>query len=139
MAAPPFISVDRDDTDVLYVEVIDDPAEFPAAWRRLETTVGSLKGRHFVGAFFPGAGVYWACVEASVDADDLGLRRGVVPGGQYLRARLTGQPPGLYEQIPVTMDALAAAAGNVDPDRPGVEVYRRYDEVDLLLPVQPTG
>jgi hypothetical protein len=57
-----------------------------------------------------------------------------LPGGRYLRARLRGDPPGVYEQIGPTFEELTRGR-KPDISRPSLEHYRRYDEIDLLLPV----
>jgi hypothetical protein len=57
-----------------------------------------------------------------------------LPGGRYLRARLRGDPPGLYERIKPTFDELIREAA-ADETRPSLEHYRRHDEIDLLLPI----
>jgi DNA gyrase inhibitor GyrI len=62
------------------------------------------------------------------------LENGSLPGGRYLRARLRGEPPGLYERIKPTFDELIRQA-KPDETRPSLEHYRRHDEVDLLLPI----
>ena len=68
------------------------------------------------------------------DAQALGLESGTLPGGRYLRARLSGKPPELYGRIGPTFEALIAQNAP-DESRPSIEFYRRFDEVDLLLPV----
>jgi DNA gyrase inhibitor GyrI len=70
------------------------------------------------------------------EADDLvsGLESGTLPGGTYLRARLRGEPPGIYERIKPTFDELMRQAP-ADESRPSLEHYRRHDEIDLLLPI----
>jgi len=72
----------------------------------------------------------------------LGLESGTLPGGRYLRARIRGEPPEVYEQIGPTFAALVKAA-RPDETRPSIEVYSHRDEIDLLLPVAdspaPTG
>jgi DNA gyrase inhibitor GyrI len=64
----------------------------------------------------------------------LGLEEGALPGGRYLRARLQGEPPALYERIAPTFDELVRRA-QPDEARPSLEFYRRHDEIELLLPV----
>jgi hypothetical protein len=59
----------------------------------------------------------------------------VLPGGAFLRARLRGEPSEIYPQIGPTFDELSKA-GDPDLDRPSLELYRRRDEVDLLLPIR---
>ena len=76
------------------------------------------------------------CVEVR-DADDpeaLGLETAVIPGGAYLRARLRGEPPAVYERIAPTFEELSRAAA-ADETRPEIEFYRRLDEIDLFLPI----
>ena len=76
------------------------------------------------------------CVQIKEGDDDaaLGLESGSLPGGRYVRARLRGEPPEVYERIAPTFAALVRT---VDPDatRPSIEFYRQRDEIDLLLPV----
>jgi hypothetical protein len=134
----PVTVVERSETPVMFLEAADEPVEIRRAWERLEALVGSLRGRRFLGTF---AGeTYRACVQLRDDdaPDALGLRAGVVPGGRYLRARLRGEPPALYERIPVAFSELQGAAVR-DHDRPDIELYRRRDEVDLLVPVSASS
>jgi hypothetical protein len=104
------------------------------AWDELEAVV-SLRGRHFYGAFDPVANDYRACVEVR-QGDELvgGLESGTLPGGRYLRARLTGDPPGVYARIGPTFDEMAQQK-QPDGSRPGLEYYRRHDEIELFLPI----
>jgi hypothetical protein len=53
----------------------------------------------------------------------------------YLRVRLRGEPPGIYEQIAPRMAELEASTDR-DEDRPLIEFYRRRDEIDLLVPAR---
>jgi DNA gyrase inhibitor GyrI len=68
------------------------------------------------------------------DPAALGLESGTLPGGRYLRARLRGEPPEVYERIGPTFEALVKTA-HPDSTRPSIEFYRQRDEIDLLLPV----
>jgi hypothetical protein len=128
--------VERRDVEVLTVTCADDVAEFPAAWERLESAIGSLRGRRFYGAFTPGV-EYRVCVErtAGDDAEALRLEPWTLPGGTYARTRLWGEPPEVYGLIGPTYELLVAAS-TPDPSRPSIEHYRRRDEIDLLLPVR---
>jgi hypothetical protein len=127
--------VDRDELAVMFIRTADDPMEFGPAFQRLEELVGT-RGRKFYGAFYPREKEYRACV-VTKDGDDasvLGLEEGALPGGRYLRARLQGEPPALYERIAPTFDELVRRA-QPDEARPSLEFYRRHDEIELLLPV----
>jgi len=98
--------------------------------------VVGLRGRKFFGAFDPSTREYRVCVQVR-EGDDpaaLGLESGTLPGGRYLRARLRGEPPEVYERIGPTFAALVKAA-RADETRPSIEFYRHRDEIDLLLPV----
>jgi hypothetical protein len=135
-AVTPPTRVVREPTPIMFMRVEDDHQAIGRAWRRLEATLGSLRGRRMLGAFHAAAGEYWVCAQLR-ERDDpaaLGLETATLPGGAYLRARLRGEPPAVYERIPAVFDELARRA---DPDatRPSLEHYRRCDEIDLLLPV----
>jgi hypothetical protein len=126
------VVVTREDTPVRYIAAPDDVAGIRDAWERLEAVV-PLRGRRFFGLVWP-SGVYWACVEQQAGREDAGLEEGVIPGGAYLRLRLRGEAPEVYDRIPGAFEALAARAGR-DPERPDIEHYRRSDEIDVLIPV----
>jgi hypothetical protein len=128
-----FTEIERDEIAIQFVRVPDGLEHIRRAWDELESVV-ALRGRHFYGAFDPVAEVYRACVEVR-DGDGLvpGLESGALPGGRYLRARLRGEPPAIYERIRPTFDALVEQA-TPDETRPSLEHYRRHDEIDLLLP-----
>jgi Integron-associated effector binding protein len=129
-----FSEVEREEIAVQFVRVPDGLDEIGRAWNELEAVV-ALRGRHFYGAYDPVADDYRACVELRQD-DELvpGLESGTLPGGRYLRARLRGEPPGIYQQIKPTFDEMVQQA-RPDENRPSLEHYRRHDEIDLLLPI----
>ena len=127
--------VERDEVEVMFLCIRDLVEEMGPAWQRLEDLVGT-RGRKFFGAFYPTSEEYRVCVQMQ-DGDDpesLGLETGSLPGGRYLRARLRGEPPALYDRIKPTFEALANSADS-DETRPSIEFYRRFEELDLLLPL----
>lgn len=128
--------VERPDVTVMYLETVDgDGPAIGAAWDRLEELVG-LRGRQFLGAFDTTAGWYRTCVQLR-DGDDpgaLGLPTTVLPGGRYLRARLRGETPAVYDRLSPAYAELQRS-GALDISRPGIEYYRRHDEIDVLMPV----
>jgi hypothetical protein len=129
-----FSEVEREEIAVQFVRVPDGLDEIGRAWNELEAVV-TLRGRHFFGAYDPVADDYRACVEVREgDERVTGLENGTLPGGRYLRARLRGEPPALYERIKPTLDAMMEQA-KPDESRPTLEHYRRHDEIDLLLPI----
>jgi hypothetical protein len=136
MAKLSITSVVRAETPVRFVHGVDDLASIRTAWHQLETAVGSLRGRHFLGAFDPVEGWYRACVEADVGcgAAERELPECVIAGGRFLRVRLRGEPPELYAQISPAFELLELSAER-DLSRPSLELYRRLDRVDALLPV----
>jgi hypothetical protein len=127
--------VARPETEVMFLRTKDDPAEIRRGWERLEERVG-VRGRKFFGAYDPSTQEYRACVQAREDDDAgaLGLESGTLPRGRYVRARLRGEPPRVYERIAPTFAAMAKAVA-VDDARQSIEFYRRRDEIDLLLPI----
>ena len=129
-----FDEVERAEIAVQFVRVPDGLEHIRRAWDELEAVV-PLRGRHFYGAFDPVANDYRACVEICEGHELLSeLESGTLPGGRYLRARLRGAPPGIYERIGPTFDEMARER-KPDEGRPGLEHYRRHDEIDLLLPI----
>ena len=129
-----FQELERDEITVQWIRVPDGLEHIRRAWSELEAVV-PLRGRHFYGAFDSVANDYRACVELRA-GDELvpGLESGTLPGGRYLRARLRGEPPAVYERIGPTFDDLTRQA-KPDTSRPSLEHYRRHDEIDLLLPI----
>ena len=129
-----FSEVQREEIAVQFVRVPDGIANIRRAWDELEAVV-SLRGRHFYGSYDPTADEYRACVEVR-EGDELapGLESGALPGGRYLRARLRGDPPEVYERIAPTFEELERQA-QPDETRPLLEHYRRHDEIDLLVPI----
>jgi hypothetical protein len=134
------VRVERDDTVVMFVAAEADPSLVTGAAQRafseLESRLDSLRGRRFFGVFDPASSEYLACVQIKDDDDPaaLGLRQTVIPGGTYLRATITGQPPALYSRIGPTFVELEQQE-SPDANRPLIEFYRRHDEIDLLVPV----
>jgi hypothetical protein len=131
------LPVRREETHVMFLRTEDEPAEMAKGWERLEGLVG-LRGRKFFGTFDASTGEYRVCAQIREDDDPaaLGLEAATIPGGAYLRARLRGDPPGVYERIAPTFEALIRAARpQHDETRPSIEYYRRLDEIDLLLPI----
>jgi len=130
------VLVEREEVAVMYRVTDDNPEAMGRAWAELEAAVG-LRGRKFFGTFHPSTGEYRVCVQLR-DGDDpgaLGLKVGVVPDGRYLRLRLEGEPPAVYQRIAPSFEALMKQAAP-DPGRPSIEFYRRRDAIDLLLPVR---
>ncbi|HUJ55401.1 MAG TPA: hypothetical protein VLW49_05370 [Gaiellaceae bacterium] len=129
-----FVVVERDEIAVQFIRVPDGLEHIRRAWEELEAVV-PLRGRHFYGAFDPVADDYRACVEVREGDETFpSLESGTLPGGSYLRARLRGEPPAVYERIGPTFGELTEAA-KPDESRPSLEWYRRVDEIDLLLPI----
>ena len=127
--------IERDEVQVMFLRARDELEETRRGWERLEELVG-LRGRKFFGAFDASLREYRVCVQAREDDDPtaLGLESGTLPGGRYLRARLRGEPPEVYERIGPTFAALVKAAPP-DETRPSIEFYRHRNEIDLVLPV----
>ena len=116
----------------------DELPAIQALWPRFETVVG-LRGRRMYGVADVVHDTYSTCtpIRPGDDPAALGLEVGELAAGHYRRGRLEGDPPELYARIGPGFDELEAL-GAVDRSRPLVEFYKRYDEVELWLPV-PDG
>lgn len=133
----PIVRTERSETPVMYLQVPGDPEQIREAWDRLERLVGSRRGRKFYGIFNVAAGTYRACVEMRKGdrAEALGLRRGVLEGGAYLRMRLRQRAPAMHEQVVAVFEELQQGTHGRDRGRPRIEFYRGHGEVDVLMPV----
>lgn len=120
----------------MYLSAPDEVEKFAPLFERIEALVG-LRGRRFYGAFFDGANEYHACVklEAGDSPRELGLETETLPGGRFLRHRLRGDAPAVYELIAPTFKKLQELA-EMDTTRPGIEFYRANGQIDCLLPVR---
>jgi hypothetical protein len=129
--------VERPEVAVMFKRVADEQTAITRGWAEVEKAVGSLRGRKFYGVFDGGRGEYRVCVQRRDDDEPavLGLEAGTLPGGRYAQVRLHGEPPAVYELIAPTFERLAQRPDR-DPSRPDIEVYRRRDVIDLLLPVK---
>ena len=128
------VVVERSETPVMFKRVADEVTAIGRGMQEVEEAVG-LRGRKYYGAF-NNDGEYRICVQLR-EGDDpqaLGLEVGNLPGGRYVRERLTGEPPKIYELIGPTFERLSSRRDR-DPLRPGIEFYRRRDVIDLPLPV----
>ena len=126
--------VRREPVDMMFLEVADTQTGITEGWQRLEGLLGDLRGRRFFGTVHTHR--YCVCVQQR-DEDhpaQLGLASGRIPGGRYLRLRLRGDPPALYQNIAPAVGRLEAASPR-DGTRPIIEHYRRRDETDVLMPV----
>src|SRR6476659_8406651 len=138
------VVIERTETPVMFKRVADEVTAIRRGMQEFEQAVG-LRVRKYYGVF-DNDGEYRICVQLR-DSDDpqaLGLEVGSLPGGRYVRERLTGEPPKIYELIGPTFERLSSRRDR-DPSRPGIEFYRRRAVIDLLLPsseshvVPPTG
>jgi DNA gyrase inhibitor GyrI len=139
LTAMRFDITERDAVPVVYTASAGGPADIPSlahrAWQDLEARL-PIRGRKAYGYWDPGAQEYRACYSLKEDDDPeaVGLQRSVIPGGSYRRARLKGDD--VFAKIGPTFDELAQDAA-VDRTRPWFELYRREDEVDIFVPIQP--
>ena len=134
--APKVAEVEREDSIVMFLEVEDSVPQIGAGWDSLEALLGELRGRRFLGAVQANADTYRVCVELRDGdrPDELGLQTGRIPGGRYLRLRLRGEPPEVYDRIVPAVELLERTAPR-DDSRPLIEAYRRRNQVDVLMPV----
>lgn len=130
--------VTLDERPALSRDVADDLEVVQAAWPDFEGAFDSLQGRSMMGLVYDG--VYrMSTVRLDRDSDNpLALEETVIPGGDYLRLRLRGTAPAVYEQIGEAFEVLFDRADH-DADRPHIEYYRREGEVDCLVPVRPSS
>lgn len=120
----------------MFLQVSGESEQIRQAFSRIERLLGSRRGRKFFGVFNAAAGTYQACValREGDEAESLGLRRGVLQGGPYVRMRLRQTSPGLHDEIVAAFEELQESTSR-DRGRPRIEYYRGHGEVDVLMPV----
>jgi hypothetical protein len=113
------------------------PDEIQAEWPRFEGAFDSLRGRKMLGLMFGDRELY-RLATARLERDggnSLGLEETVIPGGPYLRLRLRGEVPDVYDSIGQAFDDLMEYADH-DPDRPLIEYYIHEGQIDCLVPIK---
>jgi predicted transcriptional regulator YdeE len=121
---------------VMYVIAEGGISGVKEAWERLESKVGSLKGRKFYGAYFHDKEEYRACIAIRENDDPAasGLKVWTIPGGKYARSKMDNWPANI-DRIAPAFDEMATAHDH-DDSRPSIEFYRSQRELILLLPVK---
>jgi DNA gyrase inhibitor GyrI len=134
----PIVRTERAETPVMFLQVRGGSEQIQKAWAELERLLGSRRGRRFYGILNSAAGTYRACVELREGdrAEALGLTRGVLEGGAYLRMRLRQKLPSPHEHVVAAFEELQQSSAR-DRGRPRIEFYRRQGEVDVLMPIPP--
>ncbi|MER5221793.1 GyrI-like domain-containing protein [Streptomyces flaveus] len=134
-SAPPD-RIQRPDVTVMQQATVDELPQIQQLWPSFEKLVG-LRGRKMYAQIDVRQNTYTVCTPVKEDdrPDLLGLQLGTLPGGSYLRGRLVGDPPQIYERIGDGMAELEAMLP-VDDTRPLVEFYRRHDQIELWVPIR---
>jgi len=128
-------TISLEDTPALSRDVVDDVEAVQTCWPTFEGAFDSLQGRKMMGLIYEEV---YRMTTVRLDRDSgnpLGLNETMIPGGDYLRLRLRGEPPAVYEQIAPAFDELFRRADH-DASRPHIEYYRREGEVDCLVPIR---
>jgi hypothetical protein len=129
--------IERSEVPVMQQTTVDDLAHIQAAWPSFEDLVG-LRGRKMYALVDTAHDTYTVCtpLKDGDRPDRLGLQVGTLAGGSYLRGRLVGDPPEVYGHIAAGMTELEQTQPR-DQTRSLVEFYRRHDQIELWLPIQP--
>jgi hypothetical protein len=108
--------VELPDVAVMERSTLDDLVHIQAIWRSFEQLVG-LRGRRMYARAEERRNTYTVCtpIKAGDDPDALGLETGSLPGGSYLRGRLVGEPPSIYERIAPGMQNYADSSRWMPP------------------------
>lgn len=125
--------IQRRDVTVMQQTTVDEMTHIQAIWPPFEQLVG-LRGRKMYAQINTHLNTYTVCTPLR-DDDRLGLQLGTLAGGWYLRGRLVGEPPKIYERIADGMTELQASTAG-DDARPLVEFYRRHDQIELWVPIR---
>lgn len=123
---------------VLYVKSDSGPSGAERAFNKIESKLGSLRGRKFYGLIFgtPPNFEYWASVGLFPDdkPKEWGFDTWTIPGGRYAQIKLKDwnnnldKVPNLFKQL--------AESNDIDTSRPSIEFYRSMDELLLRVPIK---
>lgn len=136
-----FVIVDMKDIHVMFVRSEKGPQGAAKAFSKIESKLGSLRGKKFYGVFYSkSTQEYLSCVELDENnPDSVGFETTVIPGGRYSRTKIADWVGKEYTIGPA-FDALEKAsieAGHkIDSKRPSIEFYRSQKELFLLLPIE---
>jgi hypothetical protein len=128
--------IDFPDTPVSYVagdreRLVHEQA--PVAFRELEATLPTLRGRRFYAALV--GPEYRACVALRPqDRDvDISLPRWTIPGGRYARRMIADY----HAKISAIGEHFAEMRSRTDYDasRPCIEYYRSRHDMYVMVPV----
>lgn len=125
----------REDQQVLSQDVPLELEHIKAAWPSFEAAFDSLQGRKMAGLIYNTDHTY-RLTSQRLTRDTtvpVGMNSTTTPGGNYLRLRLLGEPPGVYDHIADAFDELFEHADH-DPTRPLIEYYHSEGRVDCLVP-----
>ena len=119
--------ISRADVAVMARTTVDDLPHIQALWPAFEHLVG-LRGRKMYASVDAAAGTYTTCtpVRYGDDPQALGLEVGVLPGGDYLRGRLVGEPLELRHAWP---DLFVDRRGLAH--QPAAEVVTAWEHAQL--------
>ena len=129
-----FPIIEREAMRVAYTASIGDPSASDA-FQRLEQVV-PLKGNRFFATFDSHTQEYRACVALKPGQSGAcyGLPEGVLAGGKYAQAKLSGPFAEIVAKIAPTFIQMRREHGR-DPTRLPIEFYKRSSEILLYLPV----
>lgn len=127
--------------EVYSKEIENEISAIQKEWVEFESTFPSLTGRKLMGLAYgePGNGTYRLCstILPTDSAGSITFEIMNVPGGHYLRHRITGEPPALYENIGKAFQHIFSNHfEEVDWKRPTIEYYRSRDVIDCLVPTK---
>jgi hypothetical protein len=102
------------------------------AFGKLESCLPTMRGRKFYGVYDVQKNIYRACV-MKLSGEQLSIEDWTIPGGEYVRTIISH-----WNHDPSVIASIfheVAKKYTVDPTRPSIEYYRRFDEPHLFLPV----
>lgn len=134
-----YSEIEIEQIEVMYQESLSGLDGAKQSFTDLENKIDNkLSGRKFFGVVYSNEDsmTYRACVEkqSDEDAEKLGLKDGVIPGGKYIRVKINDWIEKL-DQIGNHCMAISELYP-VDDSRPTIEYYRSQKELHLMVPVR---
>ena len=135
----------EEDIPLMCLKSPNGPETAAATMSKIESAIGSIKGRRFYGLFKEehGSETYLSCtgLELGDNPEELGFMRVSIPKGKYDRDKL---PEWEEKWDGVNIEGLGELfqkmirrnADAVDEERFSVEYYRSRNELILMLPLK---
>jgi hypothetical protein len=130
-----------EDEEMWIKEIQNTNEEIQINWKTFPHIFPTLQGHKFYGfgTEQPGSGKYYLCSTISENDPKIinGLGKRKISFGNYVRYRLNGETPELFNHVGTAISYMLEKYGRYfDTKRPIMEYYRSNKSIDCLMPIK---